>query len=248
MMASMPWIWWGMHEPPYKKQWLWHQKICSSPCMIRAHNANGALRILTQHIKKLTAIYPEVSIIIMPESALDRVEDDILDKLHEHYLEKPLHLICGTCVRQDQNYYNSLYWIHNGLLQARFDKKHTMLITERFSDWMNTDWLRKIYFKDGISITSSCNERKLLQLSDSIAFVPYICSELFFNENPDDCYPNVPILAIVNDTLLIDNYMHSLLVLLARFKAIQWQRDIVYVSYGVSVFINKWGIVQEMNE
>jgi apolipoprotein N-acyltransferase len=216
--------------------------------MIRAHSANGALRILMHHIKKLTATYPETSIIIMPESALDIIDHNILGKFHEAYLQKPLHLICGACHHQDQNYYNSLYWIHNGALQVRFDKKHVMLMTERLADWMNVDWLRKIYFKDDVSITRSCNERKLLQISESVAFVPYICSELFFNEYPDDCYHDKPIIAIVNDTLLIDSYMQDLLLLLAQFKAIQWQRHIVYVSYGASIFINKQGMVKEINE
>lgn len=161
---------------------------------------------------------------------------------HQHCEKKSLHLICGTCVDEDSHYYNSLYWIHNGLLQARFDKKHIMLMTERLVDWMNVDFLRNIYFKDGISITASCNERKLLQISQSVAFVPYICSELFFYEHSDDSYLDKPIIAIVNDTLLIDSSMHSLLVLLARFKAIQWQRDIVYVSYRTSVCIDKQGM------
>jgi apolipoprotein N-acyltransferase len=237
----MPWIWSAIHHPKYENGPSWYKRICSLPCMIRAHTTSGAVRILGNHIKKCINDYPESSIIIMPESALDIVDHTVLDKLHGAYLQKPLHLIFGACSCENDNYYNSLYWIHDGTVSLRFDKKHAMLITERMADWMNSDWLRKIYFKDDISITRSCNERKLLQISEPIAFIPYICSELFFNEYPDDCYPDIPILAIVNDTLLNGSYMHNLLVLLAKFKAIQWHRDIVYVSYGVSVFINKWG-------
>src|SRR5205814_4338028 len=92
MMASMPWIWWGMHEPPYKKPQQWHQKICSLPCMIRAHDSQATMRILTQHIRKLIAVYPEVSIIIMPESALDSLDYECLYTLHETYLAKQLHI------------------------------------------------------------------------------------------------------------------------------------------------------------
>ena len=247
LIALMPWIRWSIHEPYQEKPQQWLENICSLPCMIRAHNAQATTRILARHIRKLTSIYPEASIIIMPESALEKVDCIILDNLHKACLQKSLHLIVGACSYENDNYYNSLYWIHNGDLKSRCDKKHAMLMTERLADWMNTDWLRKIYFKDDISITRSCKERKLLQLSESIAFVPYICSELFFNEYPDDCYPHVPILMIVNDTLLMNCYMQDLLLLLARFKAIQWQRDIVYVSYGISIFIDKWGIVKEVN-
>ncbi len=248
IISFMPWIWWGMHQPKHENQPDWYKKIGSLPCMIRAHTPRGVLRILVQHLKKLTAIYPEVSIIIMPESALDKVENETLNKLHESHMEKQLHLIFGACSCENGNYYNSLYWIHNGSLQARFDKKHTMLMTECLADWMNVDWLRKIYFKDGISMTRSCNERKSLHISESIAFVPYICSELFFNEYPDDCHPDTPIIVIINDTLLIDSYMQELPLLLAQCKAIQWRRNIVYVSYRVSVFIDKRGMIKMINE
>jgi apolipoprotein N-acyltransferase len=291
IIAFVPWIWSAIHQPKYANHPNWYKKICSLPCMIRAHTTSGAVRILTNHIKKCITDYPEASIIIMPESALDIVDCEFLYKaniillnrselssaltlnLLKGFLErsripfnkfrvsannrnisgclkgmcyvwhrckkKPLHLIFGACFYENGNYYNSLYWLCNDSLQARFDKKHVMLMTERLANWMNTDWLRKIYFKDDISMTPSCNERKLLQISESVAFVPYICSELFFNEYPDDCYADQPIIAIINDTLLIDSYMQDLLLLMAKCKAIQWQRDIVYVAYGACVFIDK---------
>jgi len=300
IIALMPWTWWGMHQPKDENHPDWYKKIVSLPCMIRAHTQSGALRILGHHIKKLTAVYPEASIIIMPESALESIKDEILPitniillhrskfspalalnllkgffersripfnrfrasankrnilnwlqgmcNISHQYCEREreLHLIFGACSCENGNYYNSLYWIHNGAVRLRFDKKHVMLMTECLADWMNADWLRKIYFKNGISITSSCNERKLLQLTESVAFVPYICSELFFNEQPDDCYPDTPIVAIINDTLLSDSYMKELLLLMAKFKTIQWQRNIVYVSYSVSVFIDE-GMIKEIN-
>jgi hypothetical protein len=93
---------------------------------------------------------------------------------------------------------------------------------------------------------SSC-ERVQLALLENVIFIPYICSELFFNELPDDCCKNDPIIAVIND-LLFPTYMQKLLVLLARFKAIQWQRDIVYVSYTQSLFIDQWGRCKEINE
>ncbi|HJZ23016.1 MAG TPA: hypothetical protein VJ201_01030, partial [Candidatus Babeliales bacterium] len=61
-------------------------------------------------------------------------------------------------------------------------------------------------------------------------------------------YGRAPIIAIVNDTLLLDSYIQKLLVLLARLRAMQWQRDVVYVSYGRSVFIDISGVVTEINE
>lgn len=238
--VMLPWFW---SQPCHKEQPVWHKQIKSLPCMIRAHSASAAINILTYHIKKLVATYPETSIIIMPESALDNIDHTML-----HGFCTKMHLICGACCCEDENRYNSLYWIHNGAVCARFNKKDTMILTEHVADWMNADWLRKIYFKDKVAITRSCNERMPITLSDSISFVPYICSELFFNEHPDDCYPDISIVVIVNDTLLADSYMQELLLLLARFKAIQWQRDIAYVSYAYSVFIDREGNIREINQ
>lgn len=237
---ALPWF---RSQPFYEKP-IWYKQIKSLPCMIRAHSASGVINILAYHIKKLVAIYSDVSIIIMPESALDKFDCEMLHKLHE----QSLHLICGACCCEDENRYNSLYWIYNGTVNAQFNKKDTMLLTEHVADWMNADWLRKIYFKDNVAVTRSCNERMPIELSDSISFIPYICSELFFNEYPDDCYPCTPIVAIVNDTLFADSYMQELLLLLARFKAIQWQREIVYVSYAHSLFIDRSGMMKEINE
>ena len=92
----------------------------------------------------------------------------------------------------------------------------------------------------------SSNDRIQLPMLNTI-FIPYICSELFFNEWPDDDYTHAPIVAIINDTLLLDSYLQELLLLLARLKAVQWQRDILYVSYGQSLFLDKWGMVTQIN-
>ena len=297
----MSWGWCAMYQPKYESHPHWYKQIYSLPCMIRAHTARGAMHILGRHIRKCTAAYPEASIILMPESALEIVDDEMVsianitlfnrsefspalalnllkgffersripfnkfrasaNKInisscfkgmfyiwHRYCKKGQFHLIFGACSYEHGNYYNSLYWIRNGTIQARFDKKHTMLMTESLPHCMEVDWLRKIYFRDDIFITPSCMERKLLQVSEATAFVPYICSELFFNEYPDDCYGDVPIIAIVNDMLFINSYQQKLLMLLARFKAIYWQRDIVYVSYGISVCIDKQARTKVINE
>jgi hypothetical protein len=252
--AVMPWIMCFVYKGRHTKLPGWHHSIKSLPCMIHAtgNNPEIIMKIVARHLKTIIEQYPEVTTIIMPESALNIT--DCVDKpklLHlcsKEYVGKPLHFIFGACRKQDDCYYNALHWVYNGQLRACFDKKHAMLMTERLSDWMNGDLMRGIYFKEEPCITRSCNNRTLLQLTDGVAFVPYICSELFFNEYPDDCYSAMPIIAIINDILLVNSFMQKLLLLLARFKAMQWQRDIVYVAYGDCVFIDKQGEMRTMNE
>lgn len=233
-----------------------YDAIKSLPCMTYCSGVHKemTMKIVAREVKKILEQYPETNLIIMPESALNITDfeyrPELLQLWHKKHMGKPLHIVFGTCRLQDGNYYNSLHWVYNGKLQACFDKKHAMLMTERLSDWMDCDDMRAIYFKDDISITRSDNQRIVLTIAENISFVPYICSELFFNEYPDDCYPDMPILAIVNDILFKEEergYMKKLLLRLAQFKAIQWQREIVYVSYSESVVIDKWGEIKEMN-
>lgn len=247
------WIWSWLTGFKQAKQPDRYNCIKSLPCMVYSTGKNPqvTMKVVARHIKNTIEQHPQTTTIIMPESALNimDLEDkpELLLLWHEKYTAKPLHIILGTCRAKDGNYYNSLYWVYNGELKAHYDKKHAMMITERLANWMDYDFMRTIYFKDGISITKSCNERLLLKMSEDISFVPYICSEFFFTEYPDDCYENVPIIVMVNDTLLDGSYMQTLLLLLAQFKAIQWQREIVYVSYAQSVVIDKVGETVQMN-
>lgn len=248
------WLLSGLLE--YKKKLVidWHHRIKSLPCMAYStgRDPRTTMNLMGRYIRNILQDYPETTLIIMPESALNIMnfehKSELLDLWHDKYIGKPIHIVFGTCRLHNDKYYNTVYWVYNGVLQAYYDKKHAMLMTERLTDWMDYDCMRGIYFKEGISISCSCNERMVLRVSDDIAFIPYVCSEFFFTEYPDDCYNNIPIIVMVNDTLLHGTYVNKLLLLLARFKAIQWQRVIVYVSYARSVIIDKHGMIRHVNE
>lgn len=251
--AIIPWLLSYCLSTIQTKQPDWWYRVKSLPCMAYAtvDNPVVTIKIVAYQLKKIIEKYPHTTVIVMPESAFNITDFEnrpaLLELWNEYYLGKAVHLIFGTCRWKEGCYYNSLYWVHNGVLQECFDKKHAMLITERLSEWMNNGLIQQIYFKDGISITRSQNDRIKLPI-EGIIFVPYICSELFFNELPDDNYGHVSIVAIVNDMLFLDSYIQQLLLLLARLRAIQWQRNIVYVSYGRSLCINTHGLLQNVNE
>jgi len=121
-----------------------------------------------------------------------------------------------------------------------------MLLSERLPDWLDVDWIRTRYFKNTPPVHAATNTRPLLKLSDRIAFVPYICSELFFNEYPDDHYPTHPILAVCNDHWAPLNHTKYQLYLAARFKAIEWQRPIIYISYQYATCFMKNGFSHQI--
>ena len=117
-----------------------------------------------------------------------------------------------------------------------------MLLTEKLPSWCNISLLYDLYFKHFNEIMPSLNERPLLKIDDHVAFVPYICSELFFANKPTDLYPTVPIYALCNDRWTV-GYVQKLMLRVAQYKAIEWQRPIIYVSFYYRSFINQFGQV-----
>ena len=256
--AMAPWLlcWW-VGEPEFG-QICWQTRVKTLPYMVCsvAKNPIIAVKIVRNQLKNIITKYPETEVIIMPESAFNVSNFADLPELvqlwNSDYMGKPIHFIFGASRWHKGNYYNSLHWVYNGVLQNCCDKRHAMLISERLSGWMDSVIMQQLYFSQRSPVTISCDERIKLSLSESLEFVPYICSELFFNELPDDAYGDIPIIAIINDSLFLGStyslYIQKLLVLLARYKAIQWQRDIVYVSYAQSLFIDKYGNTKNINE
>lgn len=212
----------------------------------------GAIKCLSGAIGKCIVDYPHAEVIIMPESAYTY---DIFNKKNQHISPsannegKSIHLIIGVVSFQDSCVYNRVYWMHNGIVMNHFDKRHTMLLSERLP-W-DLSFLKKMYQSDGQKdVQPGKNKRILVDLSNG-SYVPYICSELFFNAYPDDDYGNNPIIAIVNDSVFGEceaGYMQRLLALVAQSKAIAWQRDIVYVSYSRALFLGKDGCLMQLQQ
>ena len=254
--AVVPFIfcWWvGQLD---MQQLPWHKVMKSLPYMVcsTVNNPIVVVKIVGNQLRKIIEQYPQTEVIIMPESAFNVSNfadfPELVQLWNHECLGKAIHLVFGAARWHDGNYYNSLHWVYNGVLQDCYDKHHAMLMSERLSPWMNNNVMRQIYFNRGSPIAVSSHERTKLALFENVRFIPYICSELFFSELPNDEYGNIPIVVVVNDSLFLGSYCSSyiqkLLVLLARYKAIQWQRDIVYVSYAQSLFIDTHGMTQAM--
>ena len=73
---------------------------------------------------------------------------------------------------------------------------------------------------------------------DMLPFAPYICSEFFFTEKFDT---EKTILVLINDAWFSAQYFKDLMVLYARYKAVELQRDIIYVGHIACYWIAKDG-------
>lgn len=193
--------------------------------------------------KNIIAQYPQVDLIITPESAFYNTllsQPELSTVWNNHTLSKNVHLMIGTFRNKKGKYYNSLHWIYDGTIQHCFDKRHSMLLTERIPLLFNYTCIKDLYFKTFPPMRTSKKKRPLFNVNQDFSFVPYICSELFFNEQPDDIYPNSLIIVVCNDRWF-KGYFPTLMHCLARFKALYWQRPIVYISFYNQSFFDQYG-------
>lgn len=176
--------------------------------------------------------------LLFPESACE--EPFALGHLCDFAAQHPhCHIITGG-FRDDHNTHrNTAFWLHE-TIQGFYDKRHAMPLTERIPPVCNFSMLRQAYFHTIAEVVPAHAPRPCWHLSDNVAVVPYICSELFFFSNPDDPYHD-PIVALCYDSWPAAAYARQLLLLTARYKAIAWQRDIIYAGYEFQALCTKKG-------
>lgn len=196
--------------------------------------------------KEIVVIHPEAELIVMPESSFYCDSLDIYPSLCNAWVAKkigrPLDITVGSFRWDGPSYRNTLHWIQDGTLKDVFDKRHAMVLVERLPPWLSCTALKDLFFKNFPCITPSTKKRPQLQLLADATFIPYICSELFFNDHPDDSYgKGTTILATTNDIWCKTTNIAHLMNLAARFRAVQWQRNILYISFLYANYYDTYG-------
>lgn len=260
-------------------EWVpaWVTHVAYAPVMycsdgdtaVRAHQMGRAVMRMRQN-------NPDAELIIFPESCLYGLCDahELCALVYDYYVKKPLHIICGGFELHGCKWHNVLYWFFAGKIQAAFCKRHAVVLAEALPAWFQIAPVMRCYFHDMPEIVPGDNVRPQFELcftQETVHVVPYICSELFFYQYPDDefeggegsgesaygslargndiggyadmCRPGNCIIEIANDSWAVWESSRRLMVYGAIFKAIAWQRDILYVSYYYGVYINKFGQV-----
>ena len=249
MLFSFPWLISWLLPVTQSQPPTWVTKIAVLSTMFpRSVSLTGAVNAAGDQFKNILQQYPHVEFIVMPESSFycsNLTMTGLTTLWDEWHVGRSVDIVVGAFRWKKGKYYNSLHWIRNGIIQTCFDKRHAMILIERMPSWFDFWFIHDLYFKTVPEISPAQDKRLQLSIMKETAFVPYICSELFFNEHPDDEYPDIPILAICNDIwfhpLYYFSYVQTLMYLVAKFKAIQWQRNIVYVAFSQAVFLDKYG-------
>ncbi len=247
LVGMLPWIISVAYAPEKKEPPIWVSQVAALPQMYETTgDMTPMAQALQKDIKTRLSNNPDVDMVILPESAFNNVNFETAHELGEYWnkeaLGKPIHMLFGAFKWEGDNYRNTVYWLYNGKIKASFNKRHAMALTEEIKGWYNVGLLRNLFHKESAFVKASDNPRVPFIIND-VALIPYICSELFFNDQPDDEYPHATIAALCNDRWSSSPYIRHLMFLAARFKAIEWQRPILYVAYHYNGYINTDGTI-----
>jgi apolipoprotein N-acyltransferase len=206
--------------------------------------------IISSELKEVVKNRPHAQIIVMPESAIGSPyimnDPELCRYMNKESIGKELYLL-GGAFRWDEHYLrNSFFVLYDGELLTYFDKRHTMVLTESLPRWMTLDCIYNLYYMHLPPRTPSLNKRPCITLASGISFVPYICSELFFNDEADDDYRDTLIIAIANDSWTTFRYIKNLMRLHVITKAIQWQRSILFASFNYFFLVDRAGNLQDL--
>ncbi len=183
--------------------------------------------------------HPSINIIIVPESALPHALISHLDACVWPSLCAHVQFIVGSNMRIGTHYCNCALWLMPSRQKAWFAKRRLLPPVEQVPSICSA--LQKLYNTGQEILEPSDNNRMIFALDEACALVPYICSELFLSVQPDDTFTHVPIVALVNDSWCVYEYLAQCMYLCARFKAIVWQRDILYASFQHAAWFSKTG-------
>jgi apolipoprotein N-acyltransferase len=247
ILACSPWIISYVLYHPSTKAPPWLSTLAVLPQSF--YNPSDEAKTIKDVAHKLRTIamkYPAIQVILLPESALylcDLSTRTDLSLWNSKNLGRPLHILIGALYKEQALSYNTIYWIYDGAIKGRFCKKHALLLTERLPSWALQSPVQDLYYANNRPfITPSCNKRPLFTISDTIQLVPYICSELFFKEHPDDTFKDATIASFCNDTWIEASYVERLMRLMHQFRAIEWQRAILYIDYTHSTLYDSTGM------
>jgi len=193
------------------------------------------------------ATYPQTETYIFPESAFHR--GDMQQHASRWNTPDTTRIIYGAFSWLDTMYCNTLAAVEDGNIVYQFRKRHAMPLTERIPYLLDYPWLRNQYCHEEPEIRASAEARKPLTVLNGVSCVPYICSELFMQEYPDDDHPWLAVLFVGQDMWLrhtMSSYISDLMLAHARVRAMTWHRPIIYITYRHAYYITRSGELVEL--
>jgi hypothetical protein len=227
---------------------------CPSFFRQRTNNTLDVVENISTLLKAAAAKYPQAHTFITQEAAT-RVSSFPYTKVlsepfNQDFIGRPIQLLLGAFRWDRELYHNSLYCFYNGAITNCHDKRHAMAFEERMPWIINWPVLKDAFFGTFTPINPCKLPRKPFVLNNGVTILPYICSELFFNSHPDEepdiLKQKLPILAACNDSWSKLPYTHELMALHVKYKAIYWQRIIIYDAFNKGLLITPDGTIYQL--
>jgi len=242
LLALLPWVLALCMPVQQSPSPAWLSHIAVLPIAYSAYGDGcTAAQSLLDDLCAMIDHHPLVDIVIMPESALPGSLISQLCRCTWPTACTHMQLIAGSNCWVGTHYSNCAIWAVASGQKGCFAKRRLVPPIEYMPCWCYG--LASLYVTGSQSLVSSDNDRPCFKLDGTVRLVPYICSELFLTVMPDDTYTQVPIVVLVNDAWCMADYLVQCLFLCARFKAIAWQREMIYASYYHAAWLNKTGDV-----
>ncbi len=225
----------NQEEPP-----LWLETVGHLPLMLPTSiKSNMGAALIRYELENLHQKYPHLMTVIMPESSWNGSALSKVTKLPV-LSDLPIKdVIIGSFAQENGNWYNRMYHFYQGELKATHDKRHAMPLAERRVPF-TYDLNNQLFFHESPPICASQKARNCFNFQTIGAIIPYICSELFFHQFPDN-HSSAPLLASINDWWFRMPHFQKLLALAARVRAVQWSHPILYISFHYAQFFSPTG-------
>ena len=208
-----------------------------------SHNQLDCAQNIAEQITDCADKNRDINFIIMPESSYQFPLNEYLETvglLGESLLSDETTLVLGAHRRENGKLYNSLYCIDWCRIINVYDKKHLIPFVEYLPNHFNIPFFKGLFLNKKKQFNVSNNRRQVLHLGHEVEMVPYICSELFWGcERPEEWVETI--LCIANDSWFSSRSMRRLLSLLSYYRAIEWQKNILYVSHYYAQWIDPSG-------
>jgi apolipoprotein N-acyltransferase len=199
------------------------------------------------HVHDIERAVPGCLCVIFPESSV--YVKDFLPAMGTRSLFKGqglmnlVSVVVGGFRTERSCVYNTLWLVQQGRVAGCFDKQHILPFTEYLPWWAAYCGLQRLFFdntRDFVITRAPTSLRPRWELLPGVFVVPYICSELFLQHRP--CVnPSDIILAVCNNSWAPQN-VRWLMARVALYKAIAWQRSIIYVAHDYSAVMTPHGM------
>lgn len=245
-LAAAPWVVSRLYAPSFEKIPSWVDQVAVVPSWIyEPFDLSKVGKFIEEKLELLVKQKPTIKVAILPESSLPKCNlqtaKEIAFSWGMQRFGHQLTVVIGAARWEKEHCYNSAYLLCNGSISDVYDKRHRMILTEGLAPWWRNPLVATLYKVTEEPIALSQKQHPVWCLTEGVTCVPYICSELFFNPYPDDPFFDEMLLVVCNDTWCEVEYVQRLMYLIARLKALQWERDILYAGYEYAHFCSKSG-------